>query len=260
MKRAAWAGLALGGALIGSSLTSLAATSLTAQSIAPPTQQKVAEPVDAAAAAAATAPAAMARVTFQLDQEGAMVPRFTLAIAEDGRVSYAAEQVVPAGAREGVNATPATQHVEQRALLTQATTTRIFELARASDRFNIACEALAKKVADMGRKTLSYSGPGGDGSCVYNFSEIKSVATLTQLLRGLAMTLDMGRKLDFDHRFDRLGLDEDTSDLVETIAEGRAVEVNMIAPTLHSIAEDTEVLERVRVRATTLLQRFPPAQ
>ena len=189
-----------------------------------------------------------------------MVPRFTLAIAEDGRVSYTAEQVVPAGTREGSNATQATQHVEQRALLTRATTARIFDLARASDRFNIACEALEKKVADMGRKTLSYSGPGGDGSCVYNYSEIKSVATLTQLLRGITMTLDMGRKLDFDHRFDRLGLDEDTSVLVGTIAEGRAVEVNMIAPTLHSIAEDTEVLERVRARATTLLQRFPPAQ
>jgi hypothetical protein len=258
MKRAARVGLALGVALIGSSLA--------AQSIPPSTQQKVAEPVDAAATTALTAPAALApaasaaRVTFQLDQEGAMVPRFTLSIAEDGRVSYVAEQVVPAGAREGSNATPATQHVEQRALLTRATTVRIFELARASDRFNIACEALAKKVADMGRKTLSYSGPGGDGSCVYNYSEIKSVAALTQLLRGITMTLDMGRKLDFDHRFDRLGLDEDMSVLVGTIAEGRAVEVNMIAPTLHSIAEDTEVLERVRARATTLLQRFPPAQ
>ena len=256
MKRAAGTGLALGVALIGSSLAALS------------TQQKVAEPVDAAAATPSTAPAALvpassaavARVTFQFDQEGAMVPRFTLAIAEDGRVSYTAEQVVPAGTREGSNATQATQHVEQRALLTRATPARIFDLARASDRFNIACEALEKKVADMGRKTLSYSGPGGDGSCVYNYSEIKSVATLTQLLRGITMTLDMGRKLDFDHRFDRLGLDEDTSVLVGTVAEGRAVEVNMIAPTLHSIAEDTEVLERVRARATTLLQRFPPAQ
>jgi hypothetical protein len=252
MKRAARVGLALGVALIGSSLT--------AQSIPPSNQQKVAEPVDGAAPTASAASGAIARVTFQLDQEGAMVPRFTLAIEENGRVSYAAEQVVPAGAREGINATPATQHVEQRAVLTQATTTRIFELARASDRFNIACEALAKKVADLGRKTLSYSGPGGDGSCVYNFSEVKSVATLTQLLRGMAMTLDLARKLEFDHRFDRLGLDEDTSVLVDAIAEGRAVEVNMIAPTLHSIAEDTEVLDRVRARATNLLQRFPAAQ
>jgi hypothetical protein len=259
MKRAACTGLALGAALICSSLA--------AQPIVPPAQQPiqqpVAQPVGAAAAPVATAPAASApraRVTFQLDHAGAMVPRFTLAIEEDGRVSYVAEQAVPEGAQEGGNATSATQHVEQRGELTPATTARIFELARASDRFNVACEALAKNVADMGRKTLRYSGPEGDGSCVYNFSEIKSIATLTQLLQGITMTLDMGRKLDFDHRFDRLGLDEDTSALVETIAQGRAVEVNLIARTLRSIAEDSEVMERVRSRASSLLQRFPPVQ
>jgi hypothetical protein len=250
MKRADGAGLALGVALIGSSLAAQQGT----QSPHPP----VAQPVDAAAATVSTDSAALARVTFQLDQKGAVVPRFTLTIEEDGKVSYAAEQAAPA--QEGGNASPAIQHVEQRAVMTPATTARIFELARASDRFNIGCEALAKKVADMGRKTLSYSGPGGDGSCVYNYSEVTSVATLTQLLQGVTMTLNMGRKLDFDHRFDRLGLDEDTSELVEMIAEGRAVEVNMIARTLRSIADDSEVLERVRARATTLLQRFPPVQ
>jgi hypothetical protein len=262
MKRATCTGLALGAALICSSLA--------AQPVVPPApqpiQQPVAQPVGAAAAPVATAPTApaasapRARVTFQLDHTGAMVPRFTLAIEEDGRVSYVAEQAVPEGAQEGGNATSATQHVEQRGELTPATTARIFELARASDRFNVACEALAKNVADMGRKTLRYSGPEGDGSCVYNFSEIKSIATLTQLLQGITMTLDMGRKLDFDHRFDRLGLDEDTSALVETIAQGRAVEVNLIARTLRSIAEDSEVMERVRSRASSLLQRFPPVQ
>jgi len=258
MRRTAWAGLTLGGALV--------ASALAAQPVAPPiqqpTQQPVAEHVGAAAPVATAPPAsaARARVTFQLDHAGAMVPRFTLAIEEDGRVSYVAEQAVPAGAQAGVNATSATQHVEQRAVLTPTTTARIFELARASDRFNVACESLAKNVADMGHKTLRYSGPEGDGSCVYNFSEIKSIVALTQLLQGITITLDMGRKLDFDHRFDRLGLDEDTTALVEMIAQGRAVEVNMIARTLRSIAEDSEVMERVRGRASSLLQRFPPVQ
>jgi hypothetical protein len=250
-------------ALLGSSLTSLAAQQV-AQSPRKSTEQTAtAQPAPVAAVAAlpgATGSPGVGRVTFQFDQQGAMVPRFTLAIEENGRLSYLAEQAVPAGAREGANATPATQHVEQSVLLTPVTTARIFELARASDRFNIACEALEKKVADMGRKTLSYSGPGGDGSCVYNFSEVKNVATLTQLLRAIAMTLDLGRKLDFDHRFDRLGLDEDMRILFEMSADGRAVEVNTIAPTLRSIAGDGDVLERVRARAGNLLQSHPPAQ
>ncbi len=62
----------------------------------------------------------------------------------------------------------------------------------------------------MGRKTLRYSGPDGEGSCVYNFSENKNVVELTDLFQGIVRTLEVGRKLDFDHRFDRLGLDEET--------------------------------------------------
>jgi hypothetical protein len=79
-------------------------------------------------------------------------------------------------------------------------------------------------------------------------------------LEGIVRTLDTGRKLDFDHRFDRLGLDEDTAALVEDVAAGRAIEVGAIARTLRSIAADNEVLERVRGRAASLLQRFPPVE
>jgi hypothetical protein len=84
------------------------------------------------------------------------------------------------------------------------------------------------------------------------------VMTLTELLQGIVTTLDFGRKLDFDHRFDRLGLDQDTADLMEAVGEGRAIEVGAIGRTLRSIALDNEVLERVRQRASSLLQQSPP--
>ena len=45
------------------------------------------------------------------------------------------------------------------------------------------------------------------GSCVYNYSDNKNVALLTDTFLGIAFTLDEGRKLDFLHRYDRLGLD-----------------------------------------------------
>ena len=59
---------------------------------------------------------------------------------------------------------------------------------------------------------------------------------------------------------DRLALDQETQDLVEAVEEGHAVEPNVIARTLRSIAQDTEVLERVRGRVASLLQRFPPVE
>lgn len=218
------------------------------------------KPVEVAQPSGAGANAATARVTFQFERAGVMVPQFLLAIDEGGNASYAAELALPGRAQEGKSSSPATQHVEQKMVLTRATTNRIFALARASDRFNLACASLAKNVADLGRKTLRYSGPDGEGSCVFNFSENKNVVELTNLIDGIVRTLEAGRKLDFDHRFDRLGLDEDSAALAADVADGRAIEVGTIARTLRSIAADEEVLERVRGRASSLLQRFPPAQ
>jgi hypothetical protein len=259
VRLAARAGLALAGVLGSAAATPLHAQQAAQQVTqpAPPAAQSGAEQLVQPADAGATAPCA--RVTFQYDHKGASVPRFLLAIDEEGNARYAAELALPGGvSRDGRVTAPSTQHVEQAVLLTRTTTARIFELAQALDRFNIACESLAKNIADLGKKTLSYMGPGGDGSCVYNFSENKSVMTLTELLQGIVTTLDFGRKLDFDHRFDRLGLDQDTADLMEAVGEGRAIEVGAIGRTLRSIALDNEVLERVRQRASSLLQQSPP--
>jgi hypothetical protein len=211
------------------------------------------------------ATAAVARVSFQFEHPVAAVPRFTLTVAEDGKASYAAEQPLrPVDTRYNKGrengATPEMQHIDKTMVLTHATTAKIFELARSLDRFNLTCESTAKNVADIGKKTLRYTGPEGAGECVYNYSGDKRVVALTATLQGVGVTLDFGRRLDFEHRFDRLALDQETQDLVEAVEEGHAVEPNVIARTLRSIAQDTEVLERVRGRAASLLQRFPPAE
>jgi hypothetical protein len=209
--------------------------------------------------------AAMARVSFQFEHPVAVVPRFTLTVNEDGKASYTAEQPLrPVDTRfsrgRENGATPEMQHIDKTMVLTQATTAKIFELARSLDRFNLTCESTAKNVADMGKKTLQYTGPEGDGECVYNYSGDKRVVALTAMLQGIGVTLDFGRRLEFEHRFDRLALDQETQDLVEAVEEGHAVEPSVIARTLRSIAQDTEVLERVRGRAASLLQRFPPVE
>jgi hypothetical protein len=215
------------------------------------------------------ATAALPRVSFQFEHPMAAVPRFTLTVNDDGKASYTAEQPLrPVDTRRGTRnggtreneATPEMQHIEKTILLTPATTAKIFELTRSLDHFQITCESTAKNVADMGKKTLRYTGPEGDGECVYNYSGDTRVVALTAMLQGIGTTLDFGRRLDFEHRFDRLALDQETQDLVASAEEGQAIELNVIARTLRSIAQDTEVLERVRGRAASLLQRFAPAE
>lgn len=206
--------------------------------------------------ASSTEKTQLAQVSFHFDRPGLTVPKFTLTVYEDGSGSYEADQVLPA--QPGPD-TPVMQHIDRKVSLSRATTARIFSTALALDRFNAKCASNAKNIADTGNKTLRYSGPDGDGGCVYNYSQDKRVTALTDLFLGVAATLDIGRKLDFDHRFDRLGLDATTASLVKEVEAGRVVELGTIATTLKAIAEDSEVLERVRLRAAKLLRQAQPS-
>jgi hypothetical protein len=200
-----------------------------------------------------------AQVTFQFERPGLEVPRFTLSVNEGGTARYEAEQVLANTRTSDADASPATQHIDRQIVLSQATTKRIFAAALELNRFNEPCASAAKNIADTGKKTLKYTGEGGEGTCVYHYSQDKRVVMLTETFEAIATTLDIGRKLDFDHRFDRLGLDALTVHLVQEVEAGRAIEVGAIAPTLRSLAGDSEVMERVRSRAAKLLQQAKPA-
>lgn len=209
-----------------------------------------AQPASASAAPVET----QAVVSFQFERPGMSVPRFMLRVREDGTGSYQAD------AAEGVSSgtsmrVEAAQHIDRTITLTPATTAKIFKAARALDRFNIACASKAKNIADTGKKTLSYVAADGRGSCVYNYSENKSVAALTDTFLAIAFTLDEGRRLEFLHRYDRLGLDAEMNSLTQEVGDGRALELSTIEPALASIASDTALIQRVRLRAAKMLDQ-----
>jgi hypothetical protein len=199
-----------------------------------------------------------AEVSFEFERPGLTVPKFTLQIREDGSAHYVADEILTQS-RSADYGPSALQHIDRQALISRSATAQIFAAARNLNFFNAACASRAKNIADTGKKTLRYTGNNTEGACTYNFSGDKRVAMLTDLFLGIAHTLDVGRKLEFDHRFDRLGLDAEIALLVDDVAAGRAVELGTIAPTLKSIASDSEVLERVRARAVKLLQQVQPA-
>jgi hypothetical protein len=121
------------------------------------------------------------------------------------------------------------------------------------------CAAKMKNIADTGMKTLKYTGRDGDGQCVYNYTEVKPVIALTEIFLSTATTIEMGRKLDFKRRFDRLGLDAEMITLGNLLDAHQASEVGTIAPTLRAIANDTELMQRVRLRAAKLLEQTDPS-
>jgi hypothetical protein len=208
----------------------------------------------AAQSAGSTVAAKSPEVSFQFERVGLPVPRFTLRVDEDGTGSYQADEVESPADRGDVQyASP--KHIDRTLKLTAPTVAKIFNAARALGHFDTVCEATAKNIANTGKKTLSYAGADGAGSCTYNYSDNKNVNMLTDTFLFIAFTLDEGRRLEFLHRYDRLGLDEEMTELVAAVKSGHALELETIAPVLTSIAGDAAVIERVRTQATKLLEQ-----
>ncbi|HEU4634702.1 MAG TPA: hypothetical protein VFS41_00880 [Edaphobacter sp.] len=201
----------------------------------------------------ASSSSVVSEVSFQFERAGLPVPKYILVVHEDGTGTYQAEfaPVSTGGGAMGVST--ATKPVSQPIRISNATTQMIFSTARTLDRFNIPCESKAKNIADTGKKVLTYKGADGQGSCLYNYSENKSIAQLTDTFQAIAQTLDEGRKLQFLHRFDRLGLYSEMDVLSHEIEEKRALEIGNIAPTLRSIVADEAIMQKVRERAAHLL-------
>jgi hypothetical protein len=225
--------------VLGISLGVCAALSLAAQTASPTTE------------ASATKPA---EVSFQFDRTGLPVPRFTLRLREDGTGSYQADQAETAATATSMRG-QAAQHIDRPIRLSSGTVAKIFKAARAADRFNIECASKLKNIADTGKKTLSYTGADGSGSCVYNYSENKSVDILTNTFLAVAYTIDEGRRLEFLHRYDRLGLDAEMISFAGELDAGRALELGTISPTLAAIADDNALIQRVRLKAQKMLDQ-----
>lgn len=129
-----------------------------------------------------------------------------------------------------------------------------FEVAAAEHFFAKRCEA-RQKVAFQGTKTLSYAGPGVQGSCTFNYSDDKRIESLSESLQGLAATLLEGARMEQLHLHDRLGLDAEMKAYTEMLGDGRAAEPEAIRAELERLAGDESLLERVRQRAREILSK-----
>jgi hypothetical protein len=140
---------------------------------------------------------------------------------------------------------------------------KIFELAKKANYFHGELEAKVKNIARTGQKTLEFhgrspSGPTIDSVAKYNYSSNADVQELTRWFQAVAMTIDFGRKLAFQYRFDKLGLDARLYSLQEMQASHFAEEIQAIEPILQKIANDPNMMHINRVTANQLLKSIGP--
>jgi hypothetical protein len=188
---------------------------------------------------------------FQIDfTNPSLVPsHWTLTLHPDGSGHFLSE---PGTAQTSTIEAPA---VNRDIQVSAGFAQRVFDTAHKHRLFNEACESHIKQVSFRGWKRLSYSGPDGKGSCVYNYSKDQKIDDFGESLLAVASTIVEGARLELLLQHDRLGLDKEMEYLVEAAGDGRVQELGAIRGILERLATDESVLERVRTRATQLLAR-----
>jgi hypothetical protein len=194
----------------------------------------------------ASAPGDQPQVRFIFDwNQGRPWLSYAIKVRSDGQTHFDGY----ASAEEGGDS----DDFQQDITLSEANRQKIFDLARKLNYFHGDFD-FKKKIAQTGKKTLEYQSNEVHGSTTYNWSENVDIQELTRIFQSIATTLDYGRKLAFQYRFDKLGMDQRMKELDDLQARGYVEELAAIEPILRKIATDPSIMHISRQSAKQLLK------
>ena len=185
-------------------------------------------------------------ITFDLYWQDATPQNYIITVESSGKSKYVSRN--PARKEEDADPT-----FEVEFTLSPANRDRLFTLAKATNYFHGDFD-FKHKVANTGKKTLTYADPTRHFQTTYNYSENKDVQEITKLFQGISNSIEHGRKLQFLRRFDKLGLERELAGMEQMAQSGYLAEIQIIAPTLQNIINDSTVLNMARERARRLLE------
>jgi hypothetical protein len=209
-----------------------------------------------------------ATISFKQVWKEAQPAEFSIVVHQNGQVEYTSmdKDLTPPQERNA----PVESNAEQSAQAEDAASQDAFHkqfqasdglweklsgLARQANFFDGQFDFTKHAIAQTGKKTLSYSDASRHKSTTYNYSEDPSIQELTAVFQGISSTIEGGRKLEFDRRFDKLSLDQDLKGLEDMSNNGRLEEVQAIAPLLQRLATDRTVLHIAQQRAQRVLKK-----
>jgi hypothetical protein len=198
----------------------------------------------------AEAPAA---VTFTLDFPTSHPEHYSIRVPSEGSVRYQSSGRLSDDSDE--TDSHGGDNFDLDFTLAAATRQKIFELAAKAGYFQKEVDSHHKGLAFTGKKTLGYKDARHSGECTYNYSEIPAVQELTSLLQSLSATLEFGHRLQYDHHYQKLALDEELKRMEEMARGNQLTEVAAIQPILDQIIADPSVINVTRARAQRLLER-----
>lgn len=187
-------------------------------------------------------------VSFTLDFPGSAPAHYGITVSADGHASYISDGTTTGGASSD-------QPYTAEFTISPATTSRIFDLAKQADYFQGKLDSKKKNIASTGDKILMYKDGQKQTIGTYNYSSVAAVQELATFFQSLSATLEFGHRLDYEYRYQKLALDEETKAMEDMANRNELVELGAIGPILHKIADDQSVVNVARARILRLLDR-----
>jgi hypothetical protein len=189
-----------------------------------------------------------ATIAFTLDFPGSQPGHYFVQVQSDGKARYESSGRPSPGSDESDN-------FDYEFTISSATREKIFALSAKAGYFQKDLDSHRKNMAFTGKKTLSYKDVQRSGESTYNYSPDAAVQELTNLFQGLSATLELGHRLEYSLRYQKLALAEDLKRTEESARLSPPVEIQAIAPILQQIIADSSVMNVTRARAQRLLER-----
>ena len=185
-------------------------------------------------------------VTFTLDFPQSQPSHYSIRVASEGPASYQSTGRI---SRESDQ----TDDFAFDFSLSREMRDTIFRLARSAGHFQRDLDSHQKNLAFTGKKTLTYKDAESAGEATFNYASDPAARELTELFQNLSATLEFGHRLDYDHHYQKLALDEELKRMQEMAHDNQLVEVAAIQPILEKIVADHSVINVARARAQQLL-------
>jgi hypothetical protein len=191
-----------------------------------------------------------ATITFSLDFPGSDPDHYSISVRSDGHATYESR---------GKISTDSDDHdaYQTEFTLTETIRAQIFALAAHAHYFSGKIDSGNKKLAFTGAKALTYADAQRTVTAKYNYSSQSEVEQLTTLFENISATLEFGRRLTYDHRYQKLALDEELKHMETQVAGHSLLELQAVKPILQAIYDDNSVINVVRARAQRLMEMDP---
>ena len=189
-----------------------------------------------------------ATITFTFDFPGSVPDHYSITVDSSGHASYIS------GGKKGADS-DSDEPFHYDFTISDSNRARIFDLAARARYFAGDVNYAKHAVASTGTKTISYKDAQRNTQATYNYTTNQAVQQLTTIFQNISATLEFGQRLQFEHKYQKLALDEELKRMEEAAKQNGLEEVQAVAPILKQIFADSSVINVTRARAQRLLAK-----